>query len=105
MSSPQSRIAQLSAIISDYTTKIDTFLANNRLPHPSFEANAPASLGLPPDLEEARLVVLQATQELNDLLQGPRDIIMNHQVHPQPSSLQIHPSYPNAHGSTILLFI
>jgi hypothetical protein len=80
MSSPQSRIAQLSAIIADNTQRIDKFLAEKQLPQPSFDADASVELGLPPDLEQARTVVLQATQELNDLLQGPRDLLFNHEV-------------------------
>jgi hypothetical protein len=81
MSFSQSRIAQLATIIANQTQQIDTFLADSRLPHPSFDSDGPVELGLPPNLEQARIAVLQATQELNDLLQGPRDLLMNHEVH------------------------
>jgi hypothetical protein len=81
MSSTQSRIAQLSAIISENTQEVDKFITEKQLPHPSFDAKAPVDLGLPPDIERARSAVLQATQELNDLLQKPRDLLLNHHVH------------------------
>jgi hypothetical protein len=61
---------------------VDKFITDKQLPHPSFDAKAPVELGLPPDIERARCAVLQATQELNDLLQKPRDILLNHHVHP-----------------------
>jgi hypothetical protein len=78
--SSQSRIAELAAIVSEQTARIDNFLAEQRLPYPSFEADGPTELNLSPELEHARVMVLQATQELNDLLQGPRDLLFNHEV-------------------------
>jgi hypothetical protein len=82
MSSSPSRIAELAETVAQNTHLIDRYLAEKDLPHPSFDATAPADLYLPPDLEQARVAVLYATQELNDLLQGPRDLITNHQVGP-----------------------
>ncbi|KAI1385143.1 putative O-methyltransferase [Hypoxylon trugodes] len=76
--SSQSRIAELSAVVAAHTHLIDTYLAENALPYPSFEADGPTELGLPAELEESRALVLQATQELNDLLQTPRDLLYNH---------------------------
>lgn len=80
MSSTQSCIAELAAAVAQHTQKIDNYLAANRLPYPSFDAYGPADLGLPPEIEQSRTTVLQASQELNDLLQGPRDLLFNHQV-------------------------
>jgi hypothetical protein len=85
MSSTQSRIASLSATISHHTQLLDTFLASNNLPHPSFDSDGPSDLQLAPHLEQSRAAILQATQELNDLLQGPRDLLFNHTVRPSPS--------------------
>ncbi|KAI0835695.1 putative O-methyltransferase [Hypoxylon sp. FL0890] len=79
MSSSQSRIAELAATIATHTSRVDTYLAEKGLPHPSFEADGPVDLGLPPDVEQSRNIVLEASQELNDLLQGPRNILFNHQ--------------------------
>ncbi|KAI8944399.1 putative O-methyltransferase [Xylaria longipes] len=74
----QSRIAQLASTIATHTQQIDEYLAQNSLPYPSFEADGPVDLGLPPHLEQLRSAVLEATQELNDLLLGPRDLLSNH---------------------------
>lgn len=80
MSSQSSRIAELAAAIAHHTARVDRFLAENNLPQPSFDIDGPVELGLPSDVEESRVAVLRATQELNDLLQGPRELIFNHQV-------------------------
>lgn len=80
MSTSQSRIAELAAAVAQHTQKIDDYLAANRLPYPSFDVHGPADLGLPPEIEQSRTAALQASQELNDLLQGPRDLLFNHQV-------------------------
>ncbi|KAI8629700.1 putative O-methyltransferase [Xylariaceae sp. FL1651] len=79
MAASQSRIAQLASTVAAYTQQIDDYLNQNSLQHPSFEADGPSDLGLPPHLEQLRGAVLEATQELNDLLQGPRDLLFNHQ--------------------------
>lgn len=80
MSSNPSRVAELAAVVASHTKQIDDYLAEKGLPQPSFDANGPADLQLPPQLEQSRAVVLQATQELNDLLQGPRELLFNHHV-------------------------
>jgi hypothetical protein len=80
MSSSQSRIAELAAAVTEHTQQIDKYLAEKNLPYPSFDIDGPVDLLLPPDLEKSRVVALQASQELNDLLQGPRDLLFNHQV-------------------------
>lgn len=80
MASSQSRIAELATTVAHHTQRVDSYLAERGLPCPSFEADGPVDLALPPEIEKSRTVVLQASQELNDLLQGPRDLIFNHQV-------------------------
>lgn len=80
MASPQSRIAELAATVATHTNRIDNYLSEKGLPYPSFEADGPSNLNLPPDIEKSRGVVLEASQELNDLLQGPRELIFNHTV-------------------------
>ncbi|KAF2655178.1 putative O-methyltransferase [Lophiostoma macrostomum CBS 122681] len=77
--SSQSRIAQLAATVARNTTQIDEDLDENKRPYPSFESSGPVDLGLPQDLEQLRNQTLQTSQELNDLLQGPRDLLFNHQ--------------------------
>lgn len=80
MASSQSRIAELATTVAHHTQQVDSYLAEKGLPYPSFESDGPVDLALPPDIEESRNIVLQASQELNDLLQGPRDLLFNHQV-------------------------
>ncbi|KAL7622165.1 hypothetical protein AAE478_007668 [Parahypoxylon ruwenzoriense] len=79
MASSQSRIAELAATVATHTHRIDKYLSEKGLPTPSFDADGPKDLGLPPDIEQSRSLVLEASQELNDLLQGPRDLLFNHQ--------------------------
>lgn len=76
----QSRIADLAAAIATHTSQIDGYLTEKGLPYPSFDVKAPVNLALSPDIEKSRCAVLEASQELNDLLQGPKDLILNHQV-------------------------
>jgi hypothetical protein len=80
MSSHQSRIAELSEAIATHSRMVDDYLSKNSLPQPSFDADGPVDFNLPPEIEESRAKVLAATQELNDLLQGPRNLIFNHEV-------------------------
>lgn len=80
MSSSQSRIAELAAAVAQHTQKIDNYLSANHLPYPSFDVQGPVDLRLPPEIEQSRTAALQASQELNDLLQGPRELLFNHQV-------------------------
>lgn len=80
MASRQSRITELATTVAQHTQRVDNYLAEKGLPYPSFEADAPVDLGLPREIEESRAIVLQASQELNDLLQGPRDLIFNRHV-------------------------
>ncbi|KAK8064600.1 hypothetical protein PG994_007238 [Apiospora phragmitis] len=58
------RIDQLAATITSY-------LDQNNLPHPSFDANGPITLNLSSQAECARSTAINALQELLDLLQGP----------------------------------
>lgn len=91
MTSRQSRIAELANTVAQHTQRVDNYLAEEGLSYPSFEADGPLDLGLPPEIEESREIVLQASQELNDLLQGPRDLLFNHQV----CTIYIHRSTTN----------
>jgi hypothetical protein len=80
MSAPQSRIAELASAVAMHTQRIDRYLAENGLPYPSFDADGPVDLRLPSDIEQSRITALRASQELNDLLHGPRDLVFNHHV-------------------------
>ncbi|XXH04097.1 hypothetical protein Hte_010508 [Hypoxylon texense] len=79
MDSSQSRIAELATTVATHTNRLDSYLSKNGLPHPSFKADGPDDLKLPPDIEQSRSIVIEASQELNDLLQGPRNLLFNHE--------------------------
>ena len=73
-----SRIAELSAIISTNTAKVDEYLKSHNRPSPSFGEDHPADLGIPPDaveIDNARNAALEASIELQDLLQGPASLL------------------------------
>ncbi|KID63532.1 O-methyltransferase, family 2, partial [Metarhizium hybridum] len=77
MSSSKSRLAELANAVAVNTQRIDSYLCEKALPH-SFAADSPVDLSLPPELKQSRLTVLEASQELNDLLRGPKDLLFNH---------------------------
>ena len=72
------RTAQLVNIISTNTAKVDEYLASRSLPSPSFHVDAPDDLGIPPEaieIDDARRAALEASIELQDLLQGPTSLL------------------------------
>ena len=72
------RIAELSAIISSNTLKVDEYLKTHGRPSPSFDVDAPCDLGIPPEaveIEQSRRAALEASLELSDLLQGPTSLL------------------------------
>lgn len=68
-----SRIAELSEIVSSSTRTIDQYLTANSLPKPSFSEDGPVELGLSTEVEAARYAAINASAELQALLQGPKD--------------------------------
>ena len=71
-------MAQLAAVTSTNTAKVDNYLESHGLPGPSFDVDAPLDLGIPQeatDIEDARKVTLEATIELQDLLQGSTSLL------------------------------
>ena len=68
-----SQIANLVSIIKAGSERIDNYLAQNRLPLPGFDVDAPVGLELPENLEAVRQNVLNATAELQELLLGPKE--------------------------------
>ena len=69
------RIAKLTVQISSNTQKIDDYLAANSLPPPSFDEGGPANLNLSTEIYAARRAVLNASAELQELLQGPSELL------------------------------
>ncbi|OCK75619.1 O-methyltransferase [Lepidopterella palustris CBS 459.81] len=73
-----SRLIELTSIIAIQTKKVDDYFAQNGLPGLSFDPNAPADFPVPNsnlEIQEARRKVVNATQELHDLMVGPRESI------------------------------
>ena len=74
-----SYISYLAETISTNTAKVDSYLQLHSLPQPSFAVDGPTRL-LPsdadaPDIEEARTKAIEASIELQQLLQGPRSLL------------------------------
>ncbi len=66
-----SRIVTLAKEIEANTTKLDEHLEKNKLPRPSFDADAPLMYQLPPDIAAAQEALNVALDELYWLNQGP----------------------------------
>ncbi|KAM3418395.1 hypothetical protein BST61_g4388 [Cercospora zeina] len=72
-----SRIAQLADTIQRNTSIFDEYLSTHGLQSPSFDPDGPLmEMELPSVIRIARLAVLDATQELRDLMMGPRETLM-----------------------------
>lgn len=70
--SSASRIEELAKIISKNTTAVNNFITEHDLPQPSFDINGPIDLSFKSDkVEKARIDCIEASIELQDLLQGP----------------------------------
>lgn len=96
-----SRIIELAGLISSNSQEIDNYLATNKLPSPSFNEDGPVKLNLSAEIEGARIAVLNASAELQALLQGP-DQLLRPIVRFLPLSL-ICLSYYNTYVSSSLM--
>lgn len=71
-----SKISKLAAIISIETGKVEKYFQENGLPLPSFEAETFNDFHtLPPPIAKSRSEVIQATQELKNLMMGPGESV------------------------------
>jgi hypothetical protein len=72
------RLLQLTEIISSQTEKIQEYFTANGLPDLSFDPTSPGDFPVPSsntEMHEARRAVVNATQELHDLMVGPRETV------------------------------
>ncbi|CAG8978171.1 hypothetical protein HYALB_00011487 [Hymenoscyphus albidus] len=76
MISNNTRIRELTTIVSTHTQKIDDYLLSHNKPTPSFDVGCP-ELDLPEDLQASRELVIDATTELKELLQGPKQFLLS----------------------------
>lgn len=84
-----SRISILSSRIAENTKKLDDYLAAHGLPTPSFDVDGPATSQIPsgaPEIEAARIAIIDDTQELRRLVLGPRDYLMNNAASDGPAT-------------------
>ena len=80
-----SRISQLAAIIAEKTAVVNEYLNSHHLPTPSFDANGPDTIPIPPDEKEivaAQDAVIASTLELHNLMKGPTEMIWGISVSP-----------------------
>lgn len=73
--SSTSRLSELALVIQRHTCIIDEFLSSKGLLSPSFDLDT--ALNLPDAVLESRNAILQATDELSALVQGPLPFLMN----------------------------
>ena len=66
-----SRITELATLVSANTAKVEDYLRSNNLPFPSFDVDGPVDLKLSPEIDSARVAAIEASIELQELLQGP----------------------------------
>jgi hypothetical protein len=69
---------ELTEIIATNTKKIDEFFRAEGKPDLSFKVDAPGDFPVPSantDIQQARRAVVNATQELHDLMVGPRETV------------------------------
>ena len=103
MTAAHSRIAELTAIISENTQKVDQYFAANNLSPLSFGSDGPLDFPVPSsnkEIQHARRVVVNATQELHDLMVGPREHIRwaSWSVSTTFFSTAFSPAVPQHHG-------
>jgi hypothetical protein len=71
-----SRIVALAKEIETQTAKLSKFFADNGLPPPSFDEDAPLTYSFPPEVAEAQEALSAAVDELWWLNQGPIQTIV-----------------------------
>jgi hypothetical protein len=75
MGTKKSRVAELADFISVHTARLDAYLSESNLPEPSFDADGPGAMTLPPEMQEIRDQILDANLELQELLLGPKEVM------------------------------
>ena len=82
-----SRTSELVSIIASNTIKIEKYLGEKGLPDLSFDARPDSQLHQHEEIAFQRQAVLNATDDLHDLMLGPKAILMS-----QPVSVAAHAS-------------
>lgn len=71
-----SRLTQLATSILESVAELENILSKQGFPSPSFDEDAPSLL--PKDTVRVRDSIIDAAAEVQDLLQGPLDLIYRH---------------------------
>lgn len=75
-STSPSLMITLTQKISKETEKVEAYFRENGLQTPSFDVDAPNDFpDMPDDISRSRREVIHATQELHDLMVGPRESV------------------------------
>ncbi|QQK40505.1 Sterigmatocystin 8-O-methyltransferase [Penicillium digitatum] len=82
-----SRIESLASVIAESAHELRTLLAEHSLEEPSFAADCPISIALPPAVDAARNALLHAACEIQDLLLDPADLLRTYATHAHLVSL------------------
>ncbi|KAL7621325.1 hypothetical protein AAE478_008646 [Parahypoxylon ruwenzoriense] len=73
---PPSKMIALAQKISAETEKVETYFREKGIPVPSFDVDSPSDFSkMPDDISRSRREVIHATQELHDLMVGPRESV------------------------------
>ena len=78
-----SMIAELASAIATNTAKVENYLVSKDLPSLSFDVDAPSKSMIPPEapeIEAARVAVIDATLKLHNLMLGPKEYLMSYTV-------------------------
>jgi hypothetical protein len=74
------QIQQLAELIRDKTNSIGSYLVEHKLPAPSFDADGPLDSPIPKSeaaVEDARLEVIEALDDLRALMMGPKEYLLS----------------------------
>ena len=81
MAAPNASMLELSQFIADHTAKLNEYLVANKLPQPSFAADAPSPDFIPTsarEISKLRHELADAAQQLATLAQGPKMNLIDH---------------------------
>lgn len=76
------RLSELSSIIVTHTAAINAYLVSRNLPPPSFLPGPSSDILSDETVAESRQAILEATDELHDLMLGPVGILTSPYVRP-----------------------
>jgi hypothetical protein len=88
--SKSTRITELASIILKSTAIVNDYFESRELPTPSFDVSGPSKIAFAPQdkrIADAQMRVLEATDELHRLMQGPTTMLMEISVCFAPSIL------------------